>query len=143
MSEYTAENYTADAKAIMPHVTNALHQLGYFSTCGQCGKPHDGGAVTLQYGGHVNGEIDTIELVAVCNNCASKPLLPPKDWRHVGPSSGLFATPENWQVLTAQLRKLALEVAIRNYSGITLTTIDTNENPSAANAGANMKENAQ
>ena len=113
---YTAEQYSADVAAVLPYALSDLHYFGMMTTCGHCGGKHDGGSFAIQ-ACNEQGKIVAVEIVAVCNTCMSKPLLPPEQWRHVGKTSGLFYAEEHWAAAVQGLRMQAWHALLRVVRG--------------------------
>jgi hypothetical protein len=118
---YTADKFAEDITAVLPFAFPELHELGRMTTCGQCGATHDG----IHFVVHKCTELDNIsevEVVAVCNTCATSPaMLPPNEWSYVCETSGLFVPEENWALYVKTLRSIGAWV-LRKKWGLPLVS---------------------
>lgn len=102
-NDYTAEQYIADLVDVLPGAMPYLHEIDLLTTCAHCGGPYDGRGGEVHWCSE-NGEITDVEIVAVCGRCLSGPMLPPEEWQHVGPTSGLFYIRDCWAEAVRMLR---------------------------------------
>ncbi|WP_124486884.1 MULTISPECIES: hypothetical protein [unclassified Burkholderia] len=105
-SNYTAENYSQDVMAMLPFALKEYQKNGSMVQCAHCGAAHS----STNFQIHKCTEqavITDIEIVSVCDKCASKPTLPsPGQWAHVGKTSGLFVPEDGWATFAMGLRWL-------------------------------------
>jgi len=103
---YTAEEYSQDVMAMLPFALKEYQKNGSMIKCAHCGAAHSSTNFQIHKCTGQNVTTD-IEIVSVCESCASKPTLSPlEEWAHVGTMSGLFVPEKGWATFAMGLRWL-------------------------------------
>ncbi len=113
---YTAEKYFQDVTTMLPFALKEYQKNGSMIKCAHCGAAHNSATFEIQKLTKQN-VITDVEIVSVCEACASKPTLsPPEEWAHVDKMSGLFVPEDGWATFATGLRWLGAD-ALRQTVG--------------------------
>ncbi|MFX1763296.1 hypothetical protein PWP93_11950 [Paraburkholderia sp. A1RI-2L] len=102
-----------DISATVPFILPLIHAIGRLTTCGNCGAQHDGerfGTSIRRNGKKIVG----VEIVAVCNACATGLTMLDCTAENLVEASGMFVPEASWISVARALRELVSEVARRD-----------------------------